>query len=122
MRIHMPTLMHRLKLFKMGVANYKSYDPVNETPLELASEVSSGTSGGRMGGSGRMGKAAAKTSPKAGKKSPKQRNAARRGSLSALTCQDGTEAEARAREARAWAMRRSDPRAHPTPRRRERLN
>ena len=54
--------------------------------------------------------------------SPKQRNAARRGSLSALMCQDGTEAEARAREVRAWAMRGSYPRAHPTPRRRERLN
>jgi hypothetical protein len=74
-RIHMPTLTHRLKLFKMGVPNYKSYDPVNATPLELAPEESSGSSSGRMGGAGRMGKAAAKTSPKAGKKSPKQRNA-----------------------------------------------
>lgn len=74
-RIHMPTLVHRLKLFKMGVPNYKSYDPVNETPLELAPAVSGGNSGGRMGCAGRMGKSAAKTSPKPGKKSPKQRNA-----------------------------------------------
>jgi hypothetical protein len=47
-RIDMPTLRHRLKLFKQGVPNFKSYDPVQTSPPELPEARVGRMGGGRM--------------------------------------------------------------------------
>jgi|EP01047_Picozoa_sp_COSAG01_P035568 hypothetical protein len=64
-RIDMPTLRHRLKLYNMGVPNFKSYDPVE---VSAAPEAEDGpATGGRMRkpGTKRLG---VKGSPKGDKK------------------------------------------------------